>query len=85
MLLVFFTSVLFLSIQSFLLKKHAIGFKTRLKIGQSCKKNKIENQNKNFEKNLLFHSKIMRRTIKTLQYFLLHTLVFVNAHDITHS
>ena len=26
-----------------------------------------------------------RRTIKTLQYFSLHALIFVNAHDITHS
>jgi len=43
----------FFQFNHFFKKKHAIGFKTRLKIGQSCKKKKIENQNKNFEKNIL--------------------------------
>ena len=36
---VFFTSILFLSIQQFLKKKkHAIGFKSYLKMAQSCQK-----------------------------------------------
>ena len=43
---------LFFQFNHFFQKKHAIGFKTRLKIGQSCKK-KIENQNFFFEKNIL--------------------------------
>jgi hypothetical protein len=39
-LLMFFTLVLFISIQPFPSKKHATGFKSGFKITQSCKKKK---------------------------------------------
>jgi hypothetical protein len=48
----FFTLVLFISIQPFPSKKHATGFKSGFKITQSCKKKKkrFEDQNESFEK-----------------------------------
>jgi hypothetical protein len=51
-LLMFFTLVLFISIQPFPSKKHATGFKSGFKITQSCKKKKkrFEDQNESFEK-----------------------------------
>jgi hypothetical protein len=79
MLPVFFTLVIFLSIQLFIPQKHAIEFKSGLKITHWWKQ-KLKDQNKIFEINAILWSTVNYERInsKNAIIFSLHALVFVN-------